>query len=141
MGEQFTNDFADRAEEWLNSYDTGASSKAIFHYMTLGIKDGSTPSDPADLARCLRLLDRFPEWKPRIQEMATVSDNWSTLMEHWDTIVASFVEEAGPEGYGYGRRWSAPKTYDMMHDVFYERRDGVLWRKRPSATQTVVIEL
>lgn len=108
--------------EWLNSWDTGISSKSIFHYMTLGAKSGGPPSDPADLGRCLRLLERFPEWKPRMPEMASVGRGWDQIMPKWDDIVASFFREAGgdtpPPRAAF---WSAPITYAKMRNAFGER--------------------
>jgi len=123
-------DFSQRASAWLHGSDTGMSSEAIFHYMTLGVKGGSTPSDPSDLGRCIRLLEAFPEWKARMGEMAAVSADWAIMMPHWDAIVASFQREADAAVPGKWGGWSAPETYDMMHDLFYDRVDGCLVRKR-----------
>jgi hypothetical protein len=38
--------------------------------------------DSDDLGRCVRLLDRFPEWRARIQEMDVVP-GWSGLSASW----------------------------------------------------------
>lgn len=119
----------DRLGAWLRSWDTGISSEAIFHYMTLGVRGGGTPSDPADLARCLRLLDRFPEWKPRMHEMSSVSEGWAILMPHWGDIEATFLQEAGGSLPDRGAYWSAPMTYDIMKTIFYVREGDVLFRR------------
>jgi hypothetical protein len=80
-------DVRTRAEEWLTSGDTGASSKALWSVMMGVPSDKSHPHDGADLGRCIRLLDRIPEWKPRLKEMAAVSPYWAVLVENWDGLV------------------------------------------------------
>lgn len=119
----------ERLGAWIRSWDTGLSSEAIFHYMTLGIKGGATPADPSDLGRCLRLLECFPEWKPRMVEMSDVSKEWALLIPHWSAIEASFLAEAGGSLPGRCQNWSAPATYEMMRDVFYFRKDGMLFSR------------
>lgn len=106
-------DFLERATRWLHGHDTGLSSKAIFHFMTLGVKGGFTPSDPSDLGRCLRLLKRFPEWRERMPEMANCSQRWADLMPYWDLLEKSlFSEVADLETEG-----RAPETYRMMKAI------------------------
>lgn len=85
-----------RKFEWLLGRDTGSSSMAIFAHMVGfnsppgGRRWWDAPSDPSDLGRCLRLLDLFPEWKPRMPEMANRSPYWAELIKHWEEIVASY---------------------------------------------------
>lgn len=112
-----TDDFNTRAQDWLNSHDTGISSESIFYYMALGLEVGFGPSDPADLGRCIRLLDRFPEWKPRLPEM-TKCKGWQPIIERWDEIVSCFEEEAGNAIKDRWGDWSAPKTYAMMKAAY-----------------------
>lgn len=77
----------ERAASWRRSGDTGASSKALWAVM-MGQKPEKSahPIDGADLGRCLRLLDRIPEWKPRLPEMAVVSPYWAALVENWPDL-------------------------------------------------------
>lgn len=63
----------ERAFEWLLSGDTGISSETLCAYM-LGIEKkgpfgNQAPSDAADRGRCIRLLQRIPEWVPRLDEL------------------------------------------------------------------------
>jgi hypothetical protein len=103
-----------RALRWLAGGDSGASSKAICYHM-LGMKsDGSFPWDPSDLGRCLRLLELFPEWKPRIREMARYSPQWAALVARWDELAEMMADEVGID-WSKGRR--APRTYDAMKDA------------------------
>lgn len=74
-------------QEWLHGPDTGLSSITIYCVMTrnmvpLGDHGPRTPMDSDDLGRCVRLLDRFPEWRARIQEMDVVP-GWSGLSASW----------------------------------------------------------
>jgi hypothetical protein len=104
---------AARYDAWLLSGDTGMSSKAIFHFMRLGAKGGWTPSDPSDLGRCLRLLERFPEWRERMPEMANCSPKWARMMPYWDVLEASLLREVG----GIHTDGSAPETFQMMKAI------------------------
>lgn len=106
---------------WMAGDDTGASSKAIACHMTGGTCDGSYPLDPADLGRCLRLLRLFPDWEPRMPEMAKYSLPWKRLAEDWAFLANSMQEEVGID-CDKGR--SAPITYARMKAVIggpYER--------------------
>ena len=65
-----------RALEWLLSDDTGLSSKTLCAHM-LGLPYGghsSAPSDADDRGRCIRLLNKIPEWWDRLDEMASNKD-------------------------------------------------------------------
>jgi hypothetical protein len=108
-----------RIAEWLASGDTGASSKAIMLWLSAKVKDSawgaSTPSDVSDLGRCLRLLDRIPEFKARMGEMAEAGGEWPTFAKRWDEMEAMYRSEAG------GR---APKTYKLMKEVEAEARQA-----------------
>ena len=125
-----------RLANWIASGDTGTSSKAIMLWFSAGVVDGtwgaSTPSDPADLGRCLRLLERFPEWKPRMAEMAGAGGLWPTFSKRWSEIEACFIAECGGELPGRNDcGWSCPKTYDLMkrvHKQAYEA-DKPAWQE------------
>ncbi|MGI4744939.1 MAG: hypothetical protein ACRYGI_11585 [Janthinobacterium lividum] len=106
-----------RIAEWLASGDTGVSSTAILLWLSARAKDRTwgahTPSDPADLGRCLRLLERIPEWKSRMPEMAEAGDNWARIMPHWDRMAQSMCDEVGID---WSKARSAPLTYDLMKE-------------------------
>lgn len=100
-----------RALVWLASGDTGSSSEAIVYHM-LGLEsDADYPFDPADLGRCLRMLELFPEWKPRISEMSAYPHGWPALIPIWNKIAAMMADEVGID-WSKGRR--APRTYAAM---------------------------
>jgi hypothetical protein len=97
---------------WLQSDDVGASSKCMAQYLL-----GETPSqinhphDPADFARCRKLLEAVPELAPRLNEMKAASSVWACLVEGWDELCRLMDEEAPRWREGKG---SSPKTYDRM---------------------------
>ena len=86
-----------RALEWAMSRDTGRSSEAIAAHM-LGCRgETSYPHDNDDLGRCIRLLDKIPEWRPRLGEMASVSPMWKALAENWAELEALYREDPQSE--------------------------------------------
>jgi hypothetical protein len=112
---------ARRALLWLAGGDSGMSSEAICYHM-LGMKsDGSFPLDPSDLGRCLRLLELFPEWKPRMGEMARYSAQWAALVERWDELAEMMADEVGI-GWSKGNGKRAPRTYAAMKDAIDQAR-------------------
>lgn len=99
-----------RAATWLTSGDTGLSSIVLCAAMLGGdLHRDDHPHDPADLGRCIRLLDRIPEWKPRIGEMAAVSMQWAALVSVWDELEALYRKEE-PTG-------RAPRCYARMREL------------------------
>ena len=109
---------AERAIAWRENGRVGASSLAIWRQMT-GSNASSTamycyPLDPADLNRCLLLLDLIPEWAPRMGEMAAHGPQWAAMAARWDEIAGLFLEEAGLD---FSKSGNAPKTYALMRQV------------------------
>ena len=111
-----TDDTLKRAMAWMQGHDTGNSSKAICAYMLGGVDVDADdyPRDPADLGRCLRLLERCPEWKARMPEMAKFGVVWKALAERWDELAKSMVDEVGLH---WEKGSKAPKTYDLMRSI------------------------
>lgn len=106
-----------RLAKWFSGRDTGSSSKAIACHMAGGTCDGSSPSDPADLGRCLRLLEIFPEWKPRIKEMMGYGGEWLGLAPHWDELEKSMADEVGID---WSKGQKAGLTYKLMRKYIDE---------------------
>lgn len=82
----------DRQEylDWYRSSDTGISSETIFEVMTgIPVKRHNVPLDRSDFGRCHRLLDKFPEWRERLPEVAARFPKWELLVRHW-----RYIEEA-----------------------------------------------
>lgn len=95
-------------EEWIRSWDTGASSITLFrHMMGQPMRNPSAPLDPSDFGRCYRLLKAFPAWRARIDEFLVVPE-WKPLVEAWTSLEALYEEEL-IAGSG-----SAPKLHAEM---------------------------
>ncbi len=105
--------------QWMAGEDTGMSSKAIATHMAGVGSDGSYPHDPADLGRCLRLLERFPEWKARMPEMASYGKIWRTYADNWSDLEKSMADEVGID-WSKGRE--ARKTYALMRSYQAEAK-------------------
>ena len=100
------------AIKWLLSDDTGTSSETILaaalDIKFKGLFSWDAPSDPSDLGRCIRLLDKLP-W---IKDLAfseifkSGSVNWKNIINNWDILQSLYFEEL-PSG-------NLPKTYDLM---------------------------
>lgn len=103
-----------RVFKWLLGRDTGSSSKAILAHMVCGVSHGEYPYDPADLGRCLRMLELFPEWKARIAEMAGYGKVWAVFIDHWDGLSSMMADEVGID-WSKGRE--AHRTYEFMCDL------------------------
>lgn len=101
--------------EWLIGHDTGISSVTIVAVME---SDGliaqyrryGHPHDPADLGRCIRLLDIAPAWyRLNLHRMKQVSPQWSALVDHWSELETLYRQEL-PTG-------RAPKCYARMREL------------------------
>ena len=117
----------ERAQNWIVSGRVGQSSKAIWTHMmgVTVVPDGfgtRYPLDPDDLNRCLMLLDRIPEWAPRMHEMATYSQQWAGLAANWDEISQCFLDEVG---LNWCKGKSAPRTYELMKAAIGEEPGAV----------------
>lgn len=96
-------------EEWLRSWDTGASSLAIFHFMRDGERRREIPRDPSDFGRCYRLLKAFPEWRERMPEMARRIPEWHALAARWNELERLFEEESA--------NGDCPKLYKRLGEI------------------------
>jgi hypothetical protein len=127
----------ERAAAWGASGDTGISSEALCSVM-LGRDPRrdwgyNYPHDPSDLGRCLRLLDKIPEWASRISEMAKLSPEWAALVARWEEIAATMVDEVGID-WSKGRE--APKTYALMKSVLRPVEDQRSLKALQAGSQT-----
>lgn len=82
--------------EWLISDDTGVSSLTIFTVLSgrnvLGGWSPSAPRDAWDFGRCHRLLQRFPKWRARLDEVGVLHPEWAPLVGDWTRLTALFEE-------------------------------------------------
>jgi hypothetical protein len=110
-----------RAYDWLTGGDVGTSSLTIFAVMTGADRVPlhnypSVPLDPADFGRCRRLLERIPEWRARLPEVATRYPDWTALVREWDRLDAMHAEASKrPDGM-------AREMYHLMKRLIDEGR-------------------
>ncbi len=104
------SDLEKRKAEWWRSGDTGISSETIMALFSGTERDRpDTPSDPSDFGRCYRLLERIPEFRPRLQEVADKYPNWQPLVDNWEEL-RTLYEEEHPTGL-------CPKLYKLMQKL------------------------
>lgn len=98
-----------KAFKWIQSDDTGISSKVIWSVM-MGLPESidrkSTPYDPADFGRCYRLLELIPEWEDKLYLLKDVSKHWELFVDNYEELCNLYKEEE-PSG-------TCPKLYKFM---------------------------
>ena len=115
-----------RVLEWRDGRDSGLSSMAIAHE-TCGLEHSADhPHDPDDLDRCLILLEQIPETKAGLAQMIQYGPVWPALLDRWDQLVATFLDEVG---LGWCKAEHAPLTYAMMRDIIDTARAALAERK------------
>ena len=83
---------------WIVEDDYGVASMTIYsvlrqEYMAVvpyrmisWIARVSLPHDSVDFGRCVRLLDRFPGWRKRLNEVGIRYPAWRPLIDQWNQI-------------------------------------------------------
>lgn len=83
-----------RPEDWLHRHDTGISSETIYSVMTgRQVRTTGYPLDASDFGRCYRLLALFPDWRPRMQEVADRFKEWGPLVREWDLLTQLYEQD------------------------------------------------
>ena len=105
----------DKILQWFADGETGVSSKCMA-LVSCGITPNhkSTPADPSDLNRCIKLVDAVPEVMGRAMAISEISEEWHNLMYHWDELVELFKSEVGED---WSNGYHAPKTYERMKEL------------------------
>ena len=103
---------------WLAIGERGLSSEAIA-LTTLGLRPtgwrASSPLDPADLRRCLLLLEAVPETRENgLLVLAKRCPRWAALVKVWDRLAETLRSETGEN---LPPRGSAPRTYALMQEA------------------------
>ena len=102
----------ERLADWLADGDTGASSKAVMRYMTDGTEPRDYPHDWGDLLRVILLIDRIPEWCPRMAELAKF-EGWHEIGARYEEIIEA-ASAADPT-------LRSPKTASPILKTVYHR--------------------
>ena len=108
----------DAVIEWMANGEVGSSSYAMAFWLAFGKMPKnawhSYPHDPNDFDRCLKLLQRAPALRARLHMMRGVSAQWAAIVDNWDEIEASQLDEIG---IGWCKAKRAPKTYAIMQNI------------------------
>lgn len=79
--------------DWIEGRDTGVSSVTIWSVL-MNVRSPynrfDPPRDPSDFGRCYRLLEQFPDWKPRLPKVADRFPFWGPYIREWDSLTAMY---------------------------------------------------
>ena len=79
-----TKDDLRKLIEWLAGDDCGLSSTTIACVMTgAACRRPAIPYDAGDFGRCHRLLERFPGFRKRLDEVAAAYPEWRPIVAVW----------------------------------------------------------
>jgi len=110
-----SNDLAMKVIQWQVSGRVGVSS-ATMASIALRLKRPfygsyfSPPWDPADLTRCMKLVEAIPEIRDHFPVIAEICPKFSPILAHWDELIAMVKRE-----WAEGDR--APETYARMKQL------------------------
>lgn len=109
------SDLAMKVLEWQAEGRVGVSS-ATMASIALGMDKpfyGSyfnPPWDPADLTRCMKLVEFIPEIRDHFPAIGKRCKQFAPILEHWDELIEMVQQE-----WAAGDR--APKTYARMKQL------------------------
>lgn len=108
--------------EWLMGDDTGISSKAMVSVFTgKAIRNPlnrSTPRDPDDFGRCYRMMNLFPEWYARIDEIPEALPNWGPMIGAWPELCAMYEKVCDERG-----RYTPSKDPEASETMYLRMRE------------------
>lgn len=100
---------------WLFNGHTGVSSKSLAaEYLGIEKEECCPPRDPADLGRCLLLIELVPDVRQCVDRLAEKNDAWKKAAKCWDEAAAMMDSEVGID-WSKGRY--APKTFEIMKEA------------------------
>jgi hypothetical protein len=100
---------------WLATGEVGTSSQTMaFIAAGLPMKHPCHPLDPADFNRCLKVVREIPEIRNSFQKIAALSPEWKGVIDNWERIEKSFIDECGWDWSSHG---VAEKTYELMDEI------------------------
>lgn len=109
------NDLAMKVLEW-QAYGRVGVSSATMASIALGMEKNfyhswfNPPWDPADLTRCMKLVECIPEIRDHFPKIAEKCPGFAPIIEHWDELIEMLKAE-----WAVGDR--APKTYTRMKEL------------------------
>ncbi|MEQ6653087.1 hypothetical protein ODX32_02580 [Salmonella enterica subsp. enterica serovar Typhimurium] len=114
------SDLAMKVLKWQTKGHVGISS-ATMASIALGLENNfyhgrfDAPSDPADLRRCMMLVDEIPEIKDSFPLIAKKVKRFSPILREWDSLIALLkLELKRPDK-------RAPKTYKWIKELLSDQ--------------------
>lgn len=113
-----SNELAMKVIKWQSDGRVGVSS-ATMASIALGLKKPfygdyfNPPWDPADLTRCMKLVEAIPEIRDHFPVIAEICPKFAPILAHWDELIAMVKRE-----WAAGNR--APETYARMKQLLGE---------------------
>lgn len=116
MNKRVTKELMHKVLLWFATGRVGESSKCMATYLTTGVKPpyAAYPHDPDDLNRCLLLLKAVPELREHLPKMAKLNQQWEELVNNWDVLEKSFINEVGLNWCNGGRATITFKAMKQM---------------------------
>lgn len=111
-----SKDLAMKILRWQSDCNVGISS-ATMASIACGLQSNiygscfNAPLDPADLKRCIDLVDKVPEIRSCFPAIAEKVGNFGPILSRWDELVAMLRKEIET---GNAR---APETYKRMKEL------------------------
>ncbi|EBI7575638.1 hypothetical protein APP39_002229 [Salmonella enterica subsp. enterica serovar Minnesota] len=114
------SDLAMKVLKWQTKGHVGISS-ATMASIALGLEKSfyhgrfDAPSDPADLRRCMMLVDEIPEIKDSFPLIAKKVKRFSPILREWDSLIALLkLELKRPDK-------RAQKTYKWIKELLSDQ--------------------
>ncbi|EBH8908926.1 hypothetical protein [Salmonella enterica] len=114
------SDLAMKVLKWQTKGHVGISS-ATMAAIALGLEKNfyhglfDAPRDPADLRRCMMLVDEIPEIKDSFPLIAKKVKRFSPILREWDSLIALLkFELKRPDK-------RAPKTYKWIKELLSDQ--------------------
>lgn len=110
------SDLAMKVLNWQSKGDVGVSS-ATMASIALGLNKSfyhecfGEPLDPADLRRCMLLVEEIPEIKDSFPAIADKCKQFASIIDEWDALISLLKKEMN---LGTGK---APETYKRMKEL------------------------
>jgi len=117
-------------KDWIESRDVGVSSIAIWTVMTdekhprpergksYHVRwSNEAPADSQDFGRCYRLLKRFPDWRPRLGEVAQRFPWWKPFVEGWDELTALYERAIADGVPADEQKKLGHEMYERLHQL------------------------
>jgi len=114
-------------EQWIIFGKVGTSSKTIWAVLTgvvteyVNSWEFDVPHDPDDFSRCYALLCHFPEWKPRLAEVANIFPKWRPFVREWEKLTEMYHE--------YSISLALADEEKPKHPILAKRHRHIAWEK------------